>query len=72
MQKLIHLLPTYKELITKCIESSVTPAQLLVCFDFIELFQLRFKPIIDEDVYLQQVNDLLKSYENKQQSVLIT
>jgi len=70
MSELIKRLPEYLTLIAKCIESSETPAQLLVCMDFINLFCERFRPLLAIQDYTAHTHELFMQYNKKYESIM--
>ncbi|MGQ0738260.1 MAG: hypothetical protein ACT4OJ_04300 [Bacteroidota bacterium] len=49
----IELFYPYKETILRCINSSITPEQLQVCYDLIERFEERFRGVVS----IEQLNE---------------
>ena len=62
---LVKKLPEYKNLIMRCIASCINKDQLMVCWDFIMLFQLRFQGWIAEADYMKHIDELHSAYLNK-------
>jgi hypothetical protein len=62
---LLYRLPVYQELILRCIESSNSRDQMLVCMDFISLFCERFRPLLPVHDYVSKTDVLYSAYNKK-------
>jgi hypothetical protein len=71
MPELKKQLPEYISLISKCIESSNTYEQLLVCMDFINLFCERFRPFLPVNDYIKETSLLYELYKEKFHKIII-
>jgi hypothetical protein len=70
MFTLTERMPDYKALIVRCIHSCITSDQLLVCDDFIRLFEDRFKHAVPPNEFKKHSAELMKNYEQKQVTLL--
>ena len=70
MEKMKARLPLYADLITRSIDSCITHEQLNVCWDFISLFEMRFKEWIDSAELMMLVSQLQSHYFTKSKSFL--
>lgn len=55
----------YKDTITRCILSSITPEQLQVCWDIIERFGEKFRGVMTIDELNEAIIDLKNTYQLK-------
>lgn len=61
----IQRLPDYKEMVIRSIKSVVTTDQLMISWEFIELFDHRFRHKLAPGEFEKHINDLLEEYMNK-------
>ena len=62
---MLERLPDWKELIIRCINSCETHDQLQVCWDFITLFELRFRDWVPPGDFSQHLLALHGAYLTK-------
>ena len=61
--KMLKLLPEFKTMVLNNINSSINYAQLLVCYEMIELFRIRYTGFINIIELHKHMTDLTECYD---------
>jgi hypothetical protein len=70
MTALLRRLPAYKQMILRCIETSATPDDIMVCQDLINLFSDRFKPLLKYEEFVTHSMDLYSACEARHLKII--